>query len=61
MTKNHRIEARVDKDIKEALERKAEVFGGITPFLEKIAKFDIVIIDSNAAKLINFMEKKDNG
>ena len=59
MPKNHRIEARVDQDTKEALERKAALFGGMTQFLENLARFDIVILDSNASRLVNFMEKQN--
>jgi uncharacterized protein (DUF1778 family) len=57
MSKNHRIEARVSEDTKRNLLRKAEAYGGITNFLEIIARKDIVILDENASKAIKVLIK----
>ena len=60
MSKNHRIEAKVSQDTKNAILKKAESYGGITGFLEAMAKFDIVILDNNTSKLIKEL-MKNNG
>lgn len=51
-SKNHRIEARVDKDTKDALERKAAAYGGITRFLEELARKDIIVVDKQISLLL---------
>jgi len=53
MPKNNRIEARVSADTKEALIRKAESYGGMTRFLEELAKKDIIIVDKKISLLLN--------
>jgi hypothetical protein len=58
MSKNHRIEARVSEDIKLALERKAEVYGGVTRFLEELARKDIILVDKKISHLLKIAINK---
>lgn len=54
-SKNHPIHARLTKDVKEMLLKKAEKYGSMANFLEMIARYDIVILDDNAAKMLRCM------
>ena len=52
MAKNYRIEVKVKKDIKDAIERKAASYGSITRFIEELAKKDIIIVDKRLSNLL---------
>lgn len=52
LKKNARIEARVTSEIKEKLNKKAEMYGGLTKFLEEIARKDIILVDREVSKLL---------
>jgi hypothetical protein len=60
--KNNHIHIKTTEKTKEALLQKAEDYGSLTAFLEMIARHDIIILDSNASKLLKtWLDKEKEG
>ena len=59
MAKNHRIDLKLEKEVKEKIERKAEPYGSVTKFIEYLARYEFVILDKNALSMLKIVFERE--